>query len=78
MMNDQNGKWQASGEKNSLNMPQPDNALSQLEMFHIELTGVCTDDDRQDFTLMMKRFATKFKGFVDLAPFSQKKIETKA
>ena len=46
MIYDQNGKWQASGEKNSLNMPQQDNPLSQLEMFHIELTGVCTDDDR--------------------------------
>ena len=48
--------------------------LSQLDMYHIELTGVCIDDDRTDFTRMMREFASKFKGLVELAPVTIKKI----
>ena len=46
-------------------------------MFHIELTGNCTDDDRNDFTAMMFQFASKFKDFVELAPVTVKKIDLK-
>ena len=62
----------ASGDKQPRGPAQ--DPLSQLDMYHIELTGVCTDDDRTDFTRMMREFASKFKGLVELAPVTIKKI----
>ena len=71
-------KQAASGEKHSQSQKlEKESPLSQLEMLHIELTGVCTDDDRNDFTTMMNKFATKFRGLVELAPVTSKKIDLK-
>ena len=40
-----------------LGLPEQQSPLAQLEMYHIEMTGLCTDNDRNDFTMMMRIFA---------------------
>lgn len=44
-------------QSNANGAPEHSSPLAQLEMYHIEMTGVCTDNDRNDFTRMMQIFA---------------------
>ena len=35
----------------------PDNGLSKLDLYHVELTGMCTDQEQSDYTKMLAEFA---------------------
>jgi len=49
---------------------QEESQLAAFELFHVELTGMCTDTEQQSFTKMVAEFAQKFSSFVELAPIS--------
>lgn len=49
---------------------EPESAVSNLELYHVELTGMCTDTDQQAYTKMLADFAQKFSSFVELAPIT--------
>ena len=42
------------------------NGLDRLDLYHVELTGMCTDQDLPDYARMLAEFAQKFSSFVEL------------
>lgn len=48
--------------------------LDMLDLYHVELTGMCTDQEQSDYTRMLAEFALKFSSFVELQPTSLKAI----
>ena len=48
--------------------------MANLELYQVELTGMCTDTDQQAYTEMVAKFAKKFSSFVELAPLQLNSI----
>ena len=61
--NEENGQPQETG-----------NGIDKLDLYHVELSGMCTDKDQSDYTKMLAEFALKFSSYVELQPTSLKAI----
>ena len=48
--------------------------FAQLQLYHIEMTGSCSDNDLLFFTDLLSAFSKKFTNFVELAPVTVNSI----
>lgn len=74
MMGQAQQQTQMIGQENEKPAESESGNLSAFELYHVELTGMCTDTDQQAYTKMLSDFAQKFSSFVELAPVTLNSI----